>query len=217
MKGASGLEIYDISRTIRKGISVWPGDPQFERWRSLSLEEGASCNASAFRMSAHTGTHIDAPLHLDAAGTDVAGIALQSLIGSARVCSVAAEECIQAADLQPLDWKGVRRILLKTRGSKPPGDVFDRGYIHLAPDASEFLADQGVLLVGTDAPSVDPFDSQDLPAHKILLRNGIVILEEALLCAVPPGDYQLLCLPLKLDGSDGSPVRAILTRKQCTA
>jgi arylformamidase len=209
----TGLEIYDISRTIREGIPVWPGDPEFKCSRTTLRRDGAQCNVSAFRMGTHTGTHIDAPFHLDDAGIDVVGIPFRNLIGPARVYSISTGECIRAADLEPLDWNGVKRVLFKTRKTAPPGDSFERSYICLDAGASEFLVKRGILLVGTDAPSVDPFESEDLPSHKILLHHGAVILEEALLSAVPPGEYELVCLPLKLAGLDGSPVRAILFRK----
>jgi arylformamidase len=210
--GGTRLEIYDISHTIREGIPVWPGDPEYAcSWTTLR-RNGAQCNVSAFRMGTHTGTHIDAPFHLDDAGIDVAGIPFGNLIGPARVYSISAGECIRAADLKQLDWDGVQRVLFKTGKTGSSGDSFGRGYAWLDADASEFLVKHGILLVGTDAPSVDPFDSEDLPSHEILLHHGAIILEEALLSAVPTGEYELVCLPLKLAGLDGSPVRAILFR-----
>jgi arylformamidase len=209
----TGLEIYDISRTICEGIPVWPGDPEFECSRTMLRRDGAQCNVSAFRMGTHTGTHIDAPFHLDDTGIDVAGIPFRNLIGPARVYSISAGECIRAADLELLNWDGVKRVLFKTSKTGLSGDGFDRRYIFLDTGASEFLVKRGILLVGTDAPSVDPFESEDLPSHKILLHHGAVILEEALLSAVLPGEYELVCLPLKFAGLDGSPVRAILLRK----
>jgi arylformamidase len=208
-----GTKIYDISRTICEGIPVWPGDPAFEsHWIALR-RNGAQSNVSVFRMGTHTGTHIDAPFHLDDAGIDVTRIPFRNLIGAVRVLSIMAAECIRAADLDKLDWDGVQRVLFKTRDADSPGDSFIRSYLHLDEEASEFLVDRGILLVGTDAPSVDPFESEDLPSHKILLDHGIVIMEEAQLSAVPPGDYELICLPLKLAGLDGSPVRAVLFEK----
>jgi arylformamidase len=103
-------------------------------------------------------------------------------------------------------------VLFKTRSSGMPEQRLDGNYVCFEEDAAGFLVDKGILLVGTDAPSVDAFSSTDLPSHRILLQHGIVILEGALLEHVPPGDYELVCLPLKLAGADGSPVRAILRR-----
>jgi arylformamidase len=205
--------LYDISRTLQDGIPVWPGDPGFQsRWAMLR-REGAPCNVSAFCMGTHTGTHIDAPLHLDDAGEDVAGIKFRNLIGPARVFSISTGNCIRSKDLERLDWIGVERVLFKTRSGSCAEKPFEHGYAYLDEGASEFLVNCGILLVGTDAPSVDSFESPNLPSHQILLNHGVVILEATDLTAVPPGDYQLICLPLKLAGLDGSPVRAILLGK----
>ncbi len=174
--------------------------------------EGSASNVSAVDMGVHTGTHIDAPLHMDSSAKDVASLPLRHFIGPARVFSISARECIQAADLAALDWKNVERVLFKTQSRNFPENVFDPGFVHMAADAAEFLARKGILLVGTDAPSVDAFDSKDLPSHRVLLQHGIVILESVRLEQVPPGDYELICFPLKLVGFDGSPVRAILRK-----
>jgi arylformamidase len=205
--------VYDISRTLQDGLPVWPGDPQFLSSWAMRRRDGASSNVSSFSMGTHTGTHIDAPLHLDDAGNDVAGINLRNLIGPARVFFISSGNCIRLEDLEKLDWNGVERVLFKTHGGIRPENSFESNYAYLDAGASEFLVKRGILLVGTDAPSVDYFDSMNLPSHKILLNHGIVILEEAELTAVPPGDYELICLPLKLAGLDGSPVRAVLLRK----
>ena len=206
------MEFFDISQTLSEEIAVWPGDPEFHQDRILRIEGGDSSNVLAIRMGTHTGTHIDAPLHVDDSGSDVAGIAVRHFIGPARVVSIPARRCIRAADLLPLDWRGVERILFRTQPGGLPEHLFNRSFVHLAEDAAEFLAGQGILLVGTDAPSIDPFESSELRSHKILLRNGTVILEGLRLEDVPPGDYSLVCLPLKIAGADGSPVRAILWR-----
>lgn len=205
------VEIYDISQVLREGMPVWPGDPEFQRRPVLGIPDGANSNVSAVNMGVHTGTHVDAPLHLSDAGSDIASVPLHYFIGPARVFSVSARACIRAADLSALDWKGVRRALFKTRSglSARPGDG---QYACFAPEAAEFMAGKGILLVGTEAPSVDAFESEDLPSHRALLGHGALILEGIRLDDVPPGDYELICLPLKLSGFDGSPVRAILRR-----
>jgi arylformamidase len=208
------MEIYDISQTLWDGMAVWPGDPEFlKRW-VLRMREGGSSNVSAVDMGAHTGTHIDAPLHLDDSGSDVASMPLRHFMGPARIFSISSKACIRAADLSMLDWRGVERVLFKTGARGLPEYSFDRDFVYLEEGAAEFLVRQGILLVGTDAPSIDAFESSDLPSHRALLHHGIVILEGARLDGVPPGDYELICLPLKLAGSDGSPVRAILREKQ---
>ena len=211
-RGRKISEIFDISRTLKQGMPLWPGDPDFNHRRFLRIEDGEPSNVSAITMGTHTGTHIDAPLHVDCAGKDTAGLSVHCFIGPARVVQVQAEKCIRAADLYPLEWIGVERVLFRTPCSSRAEDSFDPHFVHLAEDASEFLAGKGILLVGTDAPSVDAFDSKNLPSHQILMRNGIVILEGIRLGSVPPGDYFLVCLPLKIAGADGSPVRAVLWR-----
>jgi arylformamidase len=204
------VEIVDISQTLQSGIAVWPGDPEFSRQPVLSIVEGLSSNVSAVRMGTHTGTHIDAPLHINGSGNDVAGIPLQACIGPVCVMDFPVETCIRAADLMTREWHGVERILFRTRSSRNPENCFDRNFVHLDADAAEFLVRKGMLLVGVDAPSVDPFNSSDLPAHNILLGRGIVILEGLRLGHVASGIYNLACVPLKIAGGDGSPVRAIL-------
>jgi arylformamidase len=206
------MEVYDISQTLCREIAVWPGDPEFRsRWVMRSCE-GASSNVSAVDLCVHTGTHVDAPLHLDVSGYDVVGAPLNRFIGSARVLAIPAAKSIRASDLSELDWTRVERVLFKTRCSSLPEQRFHENYVYIEKDAAGFLVDKGMLLVGTDALSVDDFASTDLPSHRMLLQHGIVILEGARLQHVPPGDYELICLPLKLAGLEGSPVRAILRK-----
>jgi arylformamidase len=206
------MEIFDISQTLREGIVVWPGDPEYRQTPVLKIKEGASANVLSIHAGTHTGTHVDAPYHIEDSGADVASIGLENFIGPARVISIAAEKCITGSDLRSLDWQGIKRVLFKTRLGSLPENIFDPNFVYLAEDASEFLAQKRMLLVGTDAPSIDPFGSTDLHAHKNLIRSGLVILEGVRLDSVPAGDYNLVCLPLKIAGADGSPVRAILWR-----
>lgn len=204
------MTVYDISQTLRPGIPVWPGEQKYSyRW-SMQMKKGDPCNLSAVTMSVHTGTHIDAPFHFDPSAPDIADMPLEPYVGPARVVPLDVERFITAGDLEPLEWDGVRRVLFKTRSSGRPADRFHRDFASLAEDAVNFLGDRRMLLVGTDAPSVDAFNSSSLGRHKLLLKHGIAILEGIRLAHVPSGDYELICLPLKLAGLDGSPVRAVL-------
>jgi arylformamidase len=205
------MEIYDISRTLCRGIAVWPGDPEFRSRWVMRIREGASSNVSAVDLCVHTGTHVDAPLHLDDSGYNIADAPLDRFVGSARVLAIPAAKSIRASDLSGLDWTNVERVLFKTCSSLPE-QRFDENYVYIEKDAARFLVEKGILLVGTDAPSIDEFASRDLLSHRILLQHGIVILESARLHHVPAGDYELICLPLKLEGLEGSPVRAILRK-----
>jgi arylformamidase len=204
------METFDISQTLQPGIAVWPGDPEFRLDPVLRIAEDGESNVSILRLGTHTGTHVDAPRHLDASGKDTAGIPVSIFFGPARVIQIPVETCIRGDDLAPLSWQGVDRVLFRTRCSSHPENLFDQDFVYLDEGAAEYLTEKGILLVGIDAPSVDPFDSRELRSHRMLLQHGIVILENLRLGHVPPGDYNLVCLPLKLADADGSPVRAIL-------
>jgi arylformamidase len=207
------MKIYDISRDLREGMTVWPGDQKFRcRWISR-LRDGDPCNVSAITMSVHAGTHVDGPLHYDDLGADVASVPLQAYVGPAKVISLTVDGCIRASDLSGMEWHGVERVLFKTQSGPLQIGRFNRNYIFLSEDAAEFLVWKGIMLAGMDAPSVDAYDSKSMPAHRILLEHGVAILEWARLEDVPAGDYVLICLPLKLAGLDGSPVRAILIQR----
>jgi arylformamidase len=163
-------------------------------------------------MSVHTGTHVDAPFHFDPAGEDISGVPLDRFLGPARVVECAGNGPLDAAQLAGYPLEQVQRVLFKTRASAVPPGRFEKDFVSLTEDAADFLGCRGILLVGTDAPSVDGFSSKTMSVHKKLLRYGIAILEGVRLAEVPPGDYELIALPLRFRGLDGSPVRAILKR-----
>jgi arylformamidase len=205
------MPVYDISQTLSEAIAVWPGDQKFRlRW-SMRLQRGDSCNVSAITMSAHTGTHMDAPYHFDEDWPDMATSPLHPGLGPARVFAVPeGQKTLTAPFLGGLDWEGVKRALFQTGSSHVNEDRFSRDFVCLTEDGASFLAGRKLLLVGTDAPSIEEFSSKNLRCHKLLGGQGIAILEGLRLGHVPPGDYELICLPLKLAGADGSPVRAVL-------
>lgn len=205
------MDIYDISQTLSPTTAIWPGDPGFEMRSVQSIRRGDPVNLSDIRMGSHTGTHIDAPLHVQERGDDVAAMRLDRFIGPARVISVPGRLPIDATTLRQCDWAGVQRVLFKTRTVSTP-ESFSAEFASLTEDAALFLVDRGMLLVGIDAPSIDAFENADLRAHRVFSRHGVPILEGIRLDEAPPGDYQLACLPLRLAGGDGSPVRAILWR-----
>ena len=181
----------------------------------MRIRDGSACNVSAVAMSVHTGTHLDAPYHFDEEGPDAGSLPLHHGLGPARVFEVPpAQPGISAAFLERLDWHGVERALFRTSASDLPTDRFCRDFVHLTPEGAEFLAGRSLLLIGTDAPSIEDFASKTLSCHKILAARGVVILEGLRLAGVLPGDYELICLPLKFAGLDGSPVRAVLRRPE---
>lgn len=208
------MRIFDISLTVTAELPVWPGDPAIELTRVSKMEDGEHNNVTQIAMSAHAGTHVDAPYHFIADGKTIEQLALDALIGPALVVELPAEcSLITAEDLKRLAIPaGTQRLLLKTRNSsywQQPGLDFQRDFVAISPDAAQYLVERGLRLVGIDYFSVAPF-GDSVPTHRALLGAEIVALEGINLSAVPAGEYQLYCLPLKLGGSDGAPARAIL-------
>lgn len=204
--------LYDITVPVRTGMPVWSGDTAFQLDRTLRMDRGGSCNVSRLTLSPHTGTHADAFFHIADSGADMARMPLAPYLGPARVLAAPGDGPIDPARLATLVWEGAERLLFQTRAGGQPADPYATPFAHFTPDAVAVLGNAGVRLVGLDTPSMDEFHSKTLDSHKALLRFGIAILENLDLAAVPPGDYELIALPLKLAEGDGSPVRAILRK-----
>lgn len=203
------MKIYDISRKLETGMPVWPGDTPFHYEVSWSKLDSGSVNVGSLTMSAHTGTHVDAPFHFDDHGKKIMELDLDLYIGPVRVIDMIDKDSIGADDLNGMNLEGCKRVLFRTLAWKNNKE-FPEKIPYLRADLGPFLAGKGVRLIGVDVPSVDPLDSKDLTAHHCLNENGIHILESVLLDDVEPGDYELIALPLPLVEADGSPVRAIL-------
>jgi len=204
--------LYDISPPLSPATAVWPGDTPYRVERTWSMADGASVNLSAVTATPHLGAHADAPFHVAQEGAGIAELPLEPFLGPCRVIEVPPEPLILPAHLGGIDPGDPPRILLKTGSAWPDGDrsVFPERFSALSPELARHLAASGTLLVGLDTPSVDPFDSQDLLAHNALVEGGVMNLEGLDLDAVPPGVYELIALPLRLEGLDASPVRAVL-------
>ncbi len=203
------MRIYDISRPLGPATVVWPGDVEVTLERTMSRAAGEMVNTSALRTSLHAATHVDAPRHLTDAGISIDELDLSRCLGPARVVDVGDAESI-GPGLVP-DLSGVSRVLFKTSRSRAlEGGSHPSSFAAVEPATAALLAEGGVVLVGVDTPSVDPADSEDLPAHGVLLGREIVVLENLWLGEVAAGSYELIALPLRLVGGDGSPVRAVL-------
>ena len=205
----SRIEWVDISRPLGPGAPVWPGDAptRFEVARHSSKD--LDIVTTTLRMSLHAGTHLDAPCHFLADGMTIDRFPVPLVLGSALVVDAAGVSSIGPEILPPLG--SGRRILFRTTVA-PPETSFPEHYAFIEPEAAARLRDAGAALVGLDAPSVDPFDSTDYPAHRILLGGGIFLLENLRLDHVSPGEYLLLLAPLPLQGAEASPVRPFLGR-----
>jgi arylformamidase len=197
-------------------MPVFPGDPgiEFEQWASLA--KGDPANVTMLHFGAHTGTHVDAPAHFIEGSPGVSAMALDVLMGPARVIEFNDEVlAITASSIRAIDLAGVTRVLFKTRNSvfwNDPGRGFRRDFTYIEPDAAVALVELGVWLVGIDYLSVEKFGSTSFDTHTTLLEHGVVIIEGLDLRHVEQGDYELLCLPLKLAGGsgDGAPARTVL-------
>jgi arylformamidase len=205
------MRYLDITYPLHPGMTVWPGDPDMEIKPVLTRANGDVVNSSLVTFGSHTGTHIDAPAHVLGGQNTIEAIPLEVLIGPAVVIDCCGVSSVSAEVLRTLLPAGCKRLLVKTSVGQvnQPGSMFP--YSSFTIDAAEWLVNQQVLLVGLSSPSVDSFDSEDLPVHRILLQAGVVIVERLALEGISAGKYQLYCLPLPLVGGDGSPARVILT------
>jgi arylformamidase len=201
--------LYDLSPTIRPETPVWPGDTPFQSRLSWSIAEGASVNLSAITTTPHLGSHADAPFHTEPRGDGMAEMPLDRYLGPCRVVRVPPQPLIEPRHVEGVDLSHPRRLLFKSESVRDRRSFPER-FTALSPELAALLAEKGVLLVGMDTPSVDPFDSKTLDAHHSLFRGGVAILEGLVLDGVPEGVYELIALPLRLAGLDASPVRAVL-------
>jgi arylformamidase len=202
------VRYVDLTRPLSAATPVWPGDPAV---RLTVAAEHPLVHHIA--LGSHSGTHLDAPRHLFPEGAGLSDLALADLIGPVWVVdlnAIPAGGLITAADLAAAGIpEASERLLIRTRSSAVTAH-FAPDYVALAPDAADWLCSRGFRLVGIDGPSVDPFDSADLPAHRILLGAGIPLLEYLQLAEASTGNGRLICLPLPLTSGDGAPVRAVL-------
>jgi arylformamidase len=203
----------DISIPLRGGVPIFEGDPTFTLERTYSIAGGGICNVSKVDMGVHTGTHLDAPVHFIDGAPASEAIPLEAGIGPAWVVDATRVEGprITAADLGRLAIPAdATRLLFKTRNSalwNEPG--FSTAFVGLGEDAAAELAGRGVRLVGIDYLSIAPF-GDPIGTHRALLGAGVAILEGVDLRAVEPGPVELLCLPIRLVGSDGVPARVLV-------
>ena len=207
------MPIYDITVPIRSGMPVYEGDPAVEIQAWSALAKGDSANVSFLHFGAHTGTHVDAPAHFIEGTRKIDVLPLEALIGAARVVRVPDDVAeIGPEFLAGCDLDRVERILFHTRNSSFWSEGFRKDFTHLSPEAAQTLVDQGVKLVGTDYLSIEKFHSGHHRTHLALLSNNVVIVEGLNLSDIAPGDYELICLPLRIaEGTgDGAPARAVL-------
>ena len=207
------MTILDISRTLARGTAVWPGDTPYDITKILERSQGHAVNLTTLTLSAHTGSHVDAPLHFADVDQSIDQMDLELYWGPAQVVTSARP----AGPLFPDDFAGydlslAPRVLVRSPASELDQTIFPAEYIYPSPELAAHLAGQGIILFGSDAPSMDAMDSKSLAGHNALLAQGIAILEWLNLREAADGLYELVALPLRIAGGDGSPVRAALRK-----
>lgn len=202
----------DISVPIHDGMVHWPGDPAIRVHRIHAIEHGDEANLTQLSMGAHSGTHMDAPVHYLAGADSMDALPFTATIGQARVVAVETPGPISRRILESADIQAGERLLLKTRNSDRlwSEHEFDPQFSALSLEAARWLAARRIRLLGIDYLSVGPYHGEGAEVHRALLSAGIWIIEGLNLMAVEPGRYELVCLPLRLAGADGAPARALL-------
>ncbi|HYP29347.1 MAG TPA: cyclase family protein [Blastocatellia bacterium] len=205
------MKIYDVTVPLSKELVIYPGDPpvRIER-KNVINKNDSKYNVSRLSFGSHTGTHIDPPFHFIEDGATVDNLPLEMLIGRARVVEVTAPR-IDEAVLEEFDFTTDVRVLFKTRNSYLwSKKTFVEDFVYITPGAARALVNEGIKVVGMDYLSVEKFGAEKPETHLTLLRAGTLIIEGLDLREVEPGDYELICLPLKVKDGDGAPARVVL-------
>ncbi len=202
----------DVSVTIRHGMPHWPDNPPIVVERPMDIGRGDDCNLSHLAMGVHSGTHIDAPVHFIHQGAGVDEMPLTATMGAARVIEITHPRQVTADELRGHSLRAGERVLLRTSNSSRcwRTDTFVEDFVYICEQAAAHLAETKVRTVGVDYLSVGGYHADGAKIHRILLAAGIWIIEGLDLSAVRAGPYEMICLPVKLHGSDGAPARAIL-------
>jgi arylformamidase len=207
------MKLIDISVLLDEKLASYPGNTPFSIEPIKRIARGDSSNVSTLHMSAHSGTHVDAPRHFFDSAPGTEALSLEMLVGRTRVIELATRKAVTGDDLAGFDLSEDVRLLLKTSNSRLWGSPeFHGEFIGLTESAARHLVDHGVKLVGVDYLSVEVFHTPGAPAHHVLLGAGTVVIEGLNLRDVDPGVYDMFCLPLRVSGCDGAPARVVLRR-----
>jgi arylformamidase len=207
------MKLIDVTVPIDSSLATYPGNTPFALDAIKRLANGDSSNLSSLRMSAHAGTHVDAPRHFFDDGGGPETLPLEMLCGRTRVVELTTRRAVTAEDLAGFDLSEDLRLLLKTHNSTLWGSPeFHPDFIGVTEGAARFLVDRGVKVLGVDYLSVEVFKTPGAPAHRVLLGSGTIVIEGLNLRDVEPGTYEMFCLPLPVVGADGAPARVVLRR-----
>ena len=207
------MKLIDVSVPLDARLPTYPHNTPFSLEPIKRIARGDSSNVSTLHMSAHTGTHVDAPRHFFDEGPGTESLPLELLIGRARVIEVTSRAGVAAKDLDATDFSDDIRVLIKTLNSRLWGaPEFHEDYVGVLESGAKHLVEQGIKVVGVDYLSVEKFHNPGAPAHHILLGAGTIVIEGLDLRGIEPGLYEMFCLPLRVVGSDGAPARVVLRR-----
>ena len=207
------MKLIDVSVPLDAQLPTYPHNTPFSLEPIKRIARGDSSNVSTLHMSAHTGTHVDAPRHFFDEGPGTESLPLELLIGRARVIEVTSRAGVAAKDLDAIDFSDDIRVLIKTLNSRLWGaPEFHEDYVGVLESGAKHLVEQGIKVVGVDYLSVEKFHNPGAPAHHILLGAGTIVIEGLDLRGIEPGLYEMFCLPLRVVGSDGAPARVVLRR-----
>jgi arylformamidase len=207
------MKLIDVSVPLDALLPTYPHNTPFTLEPIKRMARGDSSNVSTLHMSAHTGTHVDAPRHFIDDGAGIEALPLELLIGRARVIAIDSRTGVAAEDLESLDLSDDIRVLIKTHNSSLWGSPeFHTDYVGVTESGATYLVAHGIKVVGVDYLSVEQFKNPGAPAHHVLLGAGTIVIEGLDLRDVDPGHYDMFCLPLRVVGSDGAPARVVLRR-----
>jgi arylformamidase len=207
------MKLIDVSVPLDAKLPTYPNNTPFTLEAIKRIADGGSSNVSSLHLSAHTGTHVDAPRHFFDAGPGTEALPLDMLLGRARVVDVTSRRGITADDLAAFNLSEDVRVLIKTSNSRLWGSPeFHPDYVGVTESGARHLVDHGVKVVGVDYLSVEQFHTPGAPAHHVLLGAGVIVIEGLNLRDVEPGVYDMYCLPLLIVGCDGAPARVVLRR-----
>ena len=207
------MRLIDVSVPLDAQLPTYPHNTPFSLEPIKRIARGDSSNVSTLHMSAHTGTHVDAPRHVFDQGAGTESLPLELLIGRARVIEIDSRAGVAAEDLAPIDLSDDIRVLIKTHNSRLWGSPdFHEDYVGVTDSGAKHLVEHGIKVVGVDYLSVEKFHNPGAPAHHVLLGAGTIVIEGLNLREVDPGVYEMFCLPLRVVGSDGAPARVVLRR-----
>jgi arylformamidase len=207
------MRLIDVSVPLDAQLPTYPHNTPFSLEPIKRIARGDSSNVSTLHMSAHTGTHVDAPRHFFDQGAGTESLPLELLIGRTRVIEIDSRTGVAAEDLAPIDLSDDIRVLIKTHNSRLWGSPqFHTDYVGVTDSGAKHLVEHGIKVVGVDYLSVETFHTPGAPAHHVLLGAGTIVIEGLNLHGVDPGVYEMFCLPLRVVGSDGAPARVVLRR-----